>query len=189
MSDVFLESVVLCIYTYCCNLLTLIFLQKAILPSACTIIMTTYIWKLTYRDGIKRKGDKIGMVSVVSSKMRMFCRAVRRQIVRHLTTDRCWRLLENYLSTDNTIEEYVQRTRMARNGVWGTNIEMLAFCNLAGVNIASYNNEDGTYHYYGPAVIDPEVFDHDDSRPTIHLAYTGGDHFNVIVTQLPNVWV
>ena len=24
-----------------------------------------------YRDGIKRKGDKIGMVSVVSSKMRM----------------------------------------------------------------------------------------------------------------------
>ena len=35
---------------------------------------------------------------------------VRRQIVRHLTTDRCWRLVENYLSTDNTIEEYVQRT-------------------------------------------------------------------------------
>ena len=102
---------------------------------------------------------------------------VRRQ---HLTTDRCWRLLENYLSTDNTIEEYVQRTHMARNGVWGTNI---AFCNLAGVNIASYNNEDGTYHYYGPAVIDPEVFDHDDSRPTIHLAYTGGDHFNVIISQ------
>ena len=24
-----------------------------------------------YRDGIKRKGDKIGMVSVVNSKMRM----------------------------------------------------------------------------------------------------------------------
>ena len=24
-----------------------------------------------YRDGIKRKGDKIGMVSVLSSKMRM----------------------------------------------------------------------------------------------------------------------
>ena len=99
------------------------------------------IWKLTYRDGIKRKGDKIGMVSVVSSKMRMFCRAVRRQIVRHLTTDRCWRLLENYRSTDDTIEEYVQRTHMARNGVWGTNIEMLAFCNLAGVNIASYNEQ------------------------------------------------
>ena len=34
-------------------------------------------------------------------------------------------------------------------------MEMLAFCNLASVNIASYNNEDGTYHYYGPAVIDP----------------------------------
>ena len=51
------------------------------------------------------------------------------------------------------------------------------------MNIASYNNEDGTYNYYGPAVIDPEVFDHDDSRPTIHLAYTGGDHFNVIVSQ------
>ena len=31
----------------------------------------SYGLKRAYRDGIKRKGDKIGMVSVVSSKMRM----------------------------------------------------------------------------------------------------------------------
>ena len=31
----------------------------------------SYGERRAYRDGIKRKGDKIGMVSVVSSKMRM----------------------------------------------------------------------------------------------------------------------
>ena len=46
----------------------------------CNRLMVTHTSKLkilrikerrAYRDGIKRKGDKIGMVSVVSSKMRL----------------------------------------------------------------------------------------------------------------------
>ena len=106
------------------------------------------------------------------------------QIVEHLTTERCWRLLENYIPTDDTIEEYVQRTHMGRNGVWGTSVEMLAFAHLAEVNIASYNNDDGSYHFFGPAVIDPEGFQHDNSRPTIYVVFSGGNHFNVTLSQV-----
>ena len=40
----------------------------------CVLVNKKILWikeRRAYRDGIKRKGDKIGMVSVVSSKMRM----------------------------------------------------------------------------------------------------------------------
>ena len=110
-------------------------------------------------------------------------RLVRHQIVEHLTTEICWRLLENYIPTDDTIEEYVQRTHMGRNGVWGTSVEMLAFAHLAEVNIASYNNDNGSYHFFGPAVIDPEGFYHDNSRPTVYVVFSGSNHFNVTLSQ------
>ena len=107
-------------------------------------------------------------------------RVVRRQIVEHFTTERCWRLLENYIPTDDTIEEYVQRTHMARNGVWGTSV---AFAHLAEVNIASYNNDDGSYHFFRLAMIDLEGFQHDNLRRTIYVVFSGGNHFNGTLSQ------
>ena len=96
---------------------------------------------------------------------------VRHKVVNHLTTKKCWHLLENYTPLDDTLEEYVQRMCMHRDGVWGTSVEILAFSHLTGLNIASYNSEDGTYHFFGPAVIDPKEFMADDSRPGVYLSF------------------
>ena len=60
-------------------------------------------------------------------------REVRCQIVQHLTTETCWRLLEHYTAQDDTIEEYIQRSRMGTDGVWGTSVELLAFSHLTVV--------------------------------------------------------
>ena len=72
---------------------------------------------------------------------------------------------------------------MDREGVWGTTTELLAFCHMASVNIASYNTDDGSYHVLGPGVIEPDTFPQDDSRPTIYIVFTGGNHFNVTLSQ------
>ena len=86
-----------------------------------------------------------------------------------------------YISEDeyDSIEDYLQQSHMDRDGVWGTTAELLVFAHLAGVNIASYNNEDGSYHILSPGVIEP-----DDARPSIYLVYSGWNHFSVTLTGL-----
>ena len=42
---------------------------------------------------------------------------VGHKIINHLTTKRCWHLLENYTPLDDTLEEYVQHMGMHRDGV------------------------------------------------------------------------
>ena len=111
-------------------------------------------------------------------------REVRRHITQHLLNEpNCRRLLENYIPEYSTLEEYIQHTHMDREGVWGTTTELLAFCHMASVNIASYNTDEGSYHVLGPGVIEPDRFPQDDSRPTIYIVFTGGNHFNVTLSQ------
>ena len=112
---------------------------------------------------------------------------VRHKVVNHLTTEKCWRLLENYTPLDDMFEEYVQRMCMHRDGVWGTTVEILAFSHLIGLNIASYNAEDGTYHFFGAAVIDPEEFTEDNSRPGVYLSFVKSSH-NTSIVSLPGRW-
>ena len=87
---------------------------------------------------------------------------VRHKVVNHLTTERCWCLLGNYIPLDDTLEEYVQCMRMHRDSVWGEG-GTVAFSHLTSLNIASYNAEYGTYHFFGPAVID-----HENSQKATH---------------------
>ena len=109
---------------------------------------------------------------------------IRRLIVNHYTAEiNCWRLVRVFMLEDDSIEEYLQRTNMAQDGVWGSTTEMLVFAHLAGVNIASYNANDGSYHMLAPGVIEPDRFPQDDSRPTIYLLFSDGNHFNVTVSQ------
>ena len=90
-------------------------------------------------------------------------------------------LLSGYI-TDLTIDQYIERTQMDCNYVWGTQNEILTFAHMAGVNIASYNTNDRHYEYFKPGVIDINVFPDDNSRPTIYIQYTG-NHFNVVLSQ------
>jgi hypothetical protein len=109
---------------------------------------------------------------------------IRHLIVQHLLTEEnCIQLLANYISVDNTIGQYLERTHMERDGVWGTTVELVTFSHMAGVNVASYNTEDERHHVLSPGVIDSERFPEDNSRPTIYIQFTGGNHFNVTLSQ------
>ena len=52
----------------------------------------------------------------------------------------------------------------------GETVEILAFSHLTSLNIASYNVEDGTCHFFGPAVIDSKEFTEDNSRLGVYLS-------------------
>ena len=107
---------------------------------------------------------------------------LRNAIVRRMRcTEACTSLIGGYI-TDLTIQQYIERTQMDRNYVWGSQNELLAFAHMTGVNIASYNTIDRQYSYFKPGVIDINAFPDDNSRPTIYLEYTG-NHFNVVLSQ------
>ena len=92
---------------------------------------------------------------------------VRSAIIRHMRcTDACMSLLGGYIS-DLTIDEYIQRSQMAHNYVWGSQNEMFVLAHMAGVNIASYNTTERQYHFHNPGVIDINAYPDDNSRPCI----------------------
>ena len=97
--------------------------------------------------------------------------------------EKCRHLLENCITNCDTIKEYIQCTDMERDRVWGTTTELLVFSHISGVNVDSYNSENGSYHVLSPGVIDPNHFPEDNSQPTINIVFTGGNHFNIILSQ------
>ena len=66
--------------------------------------------------------------------------------------------------------------------MWGQTQEMIAFAYTAGVNIASYNADDGSYQMLCPTTLGPHI-PVDYARPTIYLAFTGSNHFQVVLSQ------
>ena len=88
----------------------------------------------------------------------------------------------NYFDTYADIDDYLQTTGMAEDGVWGQTQEMIVFAYTAGVNIASYNADDGSYQMLCPTILGPDI-PVDDARPTIYLAFTGSNHFQVVLSQ------
>ena len=71
---------------------------------------------------------------------------------------------------------------MDRNGTWGGTVEFVVLAHLVGVNVASYNTTNNTYHLFGPAVIDYDRFPQDFSRATLYIIYNG-NHFDVVLGQ------
>ena len=64
---------------------------------------------------------------------------LRSLIVQHLRTHiGCWRLLPNFIDQDQSIDEYIERTRIDQRGVWGSSVEMAVLAHMLGANIASY---------------------------------------------------
>ena len=56
------------------------------------------------------------------------------------------------------------------------------FAYTAGVNIASYKADDGSYQMLCPTILGPDI-PVDDALPTIYLAFTGSNYFQVVLSQ------
>ena len=97
---------------------------------------------------------------------------LRHAIVKHLrSTGVGSSLLGGYIR-ELTIEDCIQHSQIERNGVWGSQNEILALAHMAAVNIFSFNEIDGHYHIHSPGVIDYISYPEDCTRPSIYLVTT-----------------
>ena len=79
---------------------------------------------------------------------------LRSLIVQHLRTHiGCWRLLPNFIDQDQSIDEYIERTRIDQRGVWGSSVEMAVLAHMLGANIASYNARLREYQLMSPGIL------------------------------------
>ena len=81
---------------------------------------------------------------------------LRRRIVEYIrSTDLCLRLLANHIEHEFvTIDEYIEGSRMDRDGSWGTTAEVITLALMLGVNIVSYSSDQLQYQLYDPGIID-----------------------------------
>ena len=98
---------------------------------------------------------------------------IRRRIIEYMrSTDLCMRLLANHIEHEFvTIDEYIEGSRMDRDGSWGTTAEVITLAHMLGVNIVSYNSDQLQYQLYNPGIIDFETYGEDYSWPTMYIIY------------------
>ena len=94
----------------------------------------------------------------------------------------CWRLMGSYFNTHTDIHDYLQTTGTEEDDVWGQTQEMIMFAYTAGVIIVFYKAHDGNYQMYCPTILGPDI-PVDDAWLTIYLAFTGSNHFQVVLSQ------
>ena len=110
---------------------------------------------------------------------------LRRLIVEYMrSTEACMRLLANHIDYEFvTIDEYIEASRMDRDGSWGTTAEIITLAHMLGVNIVSYNSDDLQYQVVSPGILDFDAYPEDNSRPSMYLMFVNGNHFNVMLSQ------
>ena len=86
---------------------------------------------------------------------------------------------------DNTIEDYISRTRMEQEGAWGSQIDMAVLAHRLDVDIASFDVCGGNYSLWSRGLLQPDQhFDVEQIRPRIFIYYTAErNHFHVILSQ------
>ena len=110
---------------------------------------------------------------------------LRRRIIEHMRSNElCMRLLANHIEHEFvTIDEYIEGSRMDRDGSWGTTAEVITLAHMLGVNIVSYNSDQLQYQVYSPGIIDFDAYEEDNSRPSMYIMFVNGNHFNVMMSQ------
>ena len=107
---------------------------------------------------------------------------LRSLIVQHFRTHiGCWS--PNFIDQDQSIDEYIERTRIDQPGVWGSSVEMAVLAHMLGANIASYNEHLWEHQLMSPGIIDPDTYQEEYCRPTMYIEFANMDHFNVILSQ------
>ena len=112
---------------------------------------------------------------------------LRSLVVEHfrwiVTTELEQHLYPNFVSDDNTVEDYIVRTRMCRNGTWGSDREILVLAHLLRVNVVLFDTDRGCYGVSSAGFIEPETYAEDYTRPSIYILFVNNDHFNVELSQ------
>ena len=64
-------------------------------------------------------------------------------------------LLGHHLAKDDaSVQEYIARTRMDWDGIWGTEVEICTLAHMLHIHIYSYQVSSANWIKYGPDVLD-----------------------------------
>ena len=86
-------------------------------------------------------------------------------------------MLEHYIPSELTsIDQYFEVTRMNRDMVWGTEIEMLTFAYLTNTNVYSYRTDLDQWNIYTPADVDRSL-DGDHATRSVYIKNSYNVHF------------
>lgn len=81
---------------------------------------------------------------------------------------------------DSSFVEYLARTKMNKNGVWGTDVEILSAASLLRTDIYVYTKLGNTHKWYkfSRTMLDGKLPDNDCS---IYIKHTNGVHYDVVL--------
>jgi hypothetical protein len=97
---------------------------------------------------------------------------IRKTIVDHLSQPHCRTFVCQQMCTkEHELIAYIHSTNMLQNGIWGTNVEILAACHLLEVQIFIFD-PDGTWKAFGLS---------DLSHPCVYLDHSLGNHYNGVI--------
>ena len=106
---------------------------------------------------------------------------VREQIINHMRDIET--LLLPHMNT--SLKGYLAKTKMAGNGVWGTDVEILTAASLLSADIFVYTKFGGAYKWqrFSRTMLDGKRPEGDCS---IYLNHTNGNHYDVVLDVSTN---
>ena len=75
---------------------------------------------------------------------------VREAILSHLRNIEHWMIGHHISPEYSSVAQYIMGTRMDRNGIWATDIEILTLAHMLNTCVYVYNPRDGSWNRYGP---------------------------------------
>ena len=143
--------------------------------------------QLTYPSHVeKMRGDGSrlfrAMCYVITGSQRQHyrLRCIIVEYMRSLIGTRFERNLLGTVMDGNSIEEYLSRTRMSQQNVWGTQTEMTVLAHMLDINVLSFSVEARQYSRYTAPLITSGSYDDDiDTLHSIYI-YSADNHFDVI---------
>ena len=115
-------------------------------------------------------------LSYVVTGRQMYHGIIRQKVIQHMSTIEC--LLKPHMN--NSFKEYLNRTKMSRQGTWGSDVELLAASHLFDTDIFVYTKSGRDYKWnkFSKSMLDGLL---PKNKCAIYLNQTGGVHYDVVL--------
>ena len=93
-------------------------------------------------------------------------------------------LLDKHIRGYTSMEEYITKTDMNKDGTWGTLLELLTVAHLLQANVYNWNVQQRNWYEFGHSIVQAVTCDNT-PRKSIYLRHTGNHYDVVIATETP----
>ena len=108
---------------------------------------------------------------------------IRTAIITHMQLNSDLFMSSGYVGINvnyNSVDDYINDTRMDTDGAWGSSVEMFALAHLLSTRIISYSRESTMWQLHAPSHVDPSLRIYETDSDCAMFLYHTGNHFKVI---------